>query len=248
MLKLMTEKLQRQNSTTSLPSATRTKRRTFRRKFSYSLKRKREKRTAVQEENESVTEIKEIQRDFERFLEVVKEDLSKKTEQLRAVQKSPSMSLNKKGYARLQLFMLYKYENMLDQFSRESVKSILNMSKKLEATENKELVGEYRKIIEKLKRRMKRIIDMTDKYSVVEIFEAINVLSETSDDLDETGKSEGDLKRRSAISVGEINKESVFLGHPPLLRKSSSPSGAVTAFRALSEHFAFMTKNYFPFY
>jgi len=240
----MSNKLQRRNSTTSLPSVTRPKRESLRRKFSYSLKRSKQKENGFKEDNESVAELRGIQKDFEKFLVVVKEDLSKKTDQLKTVQRSPNSSLNKKGCARLQLFMLYKYENMLDQFNRDSLKSILSLSKKVEAKESRELIGEYRKIIERMKRRMKRIIDMTDKYSVVEIFDAINILSETSDDLDDSGNNDIELKRRSAISVGEIVKDS-SPGQDK--RKKTSSPGAVTTFRAISEHFAFLTKNYLHF-
>ena len=52
-----------------------------------------------------------------------------------------------------------------------------------------------------MKRRMKDMIDVTDKYAVVEIFDNINILNEASKDLDKLRHPEEDRARRSVVSL-----------------------------------------------
>ena len=63
------------------------------------------------------------------------------------------------------------------------------------------LTFQYSKSVSKMKRRMKDMIDVTDKYAVADIFDSINILNEASKDLDSLDSSQN-TSRRSVVSLG----------------------------------------------
>ena len=64
-----------------------------------------------------------------------------------------------------------------------------------------DLTFQYSKSVSKMKRRMKDMIDVTDKYAVADIFDSINILNEASKDLDSLDCSLS-TTRRSVVSLG----------------------------------------------
>ena len=103
-----------------------------------------------------------------------------------------------------------------------------------------------------MKRRMKDMIDVTDKYAVVEIFDNINILNEASKDLDKLRHPEGeDRARRSVVSlmsvpdVEEGVRKADVLSSPETSSKSSSGHDTnVRTLRSLSDHLCVLRKTY----
>lgn len=277
MLKLMTKKLTRHGSTLSLPSQTErvkgTGKERLRQRLSYSLKRARGR--VLRESNRlggdscnfqnnadspHFQEIKNVHLEFEKFLNVVQDDLNNKLETLKKFKGNENVNLHDKSYASLQIFMLYKYADILRHFRSVSMKSANNICKNL-GNKNQEkdeiqLVDQYKTILMKMKRRMKRMIDISEKYAVIEMFDTINMLTTASEDLNLSLSSEHDQHIRYTMSLGDLSQES-SLGVEMSTRKtshcssSSSESSVVSSrrvsgntFRSLTDHFSVLTKNY----
>ena len=56
-------------------------------------------------------------------------------------------------------------------------------------------------VLEKMKRRMKQIIDVSEKYAVIELFIIMNAISEKSDDLDLSSSLKDSKDRRLTQSL-----------------------------------------------
>jgi len=281
MLKLMEMKLHRplspispslsllrQPSTTSLPgkkSANRERQHKLR--LSYSLKRiKGRKPSRVEQASlpEEYLHLRKVNSDFEQFLDVVLEDLKVKSENLRKFKASETSNMHDKSYATLQIFMLQKYSNRIQNFKTVSVQSIERICEAHREPESSQvvaiLVEKYSKVLGKMKRRMKHMIDVSEKYAVVEIFDTINILNEVSKDLDSTANCD---QRRSIISLGDLHNTSLDCPFSSLdnpTRKSSESSmssgsssgtqtdekirGRTKTLRSLSDHLCVLRKTY----
>ena len=100
------------------------------------------------------------------------------------------------------------------------------------------------------------MIDVTDKYAVVEIFDNINILNEASKDLDKLRHPEEDRARRSVVSLmsvpdGDVEdgvrKADVQAFSSPETPYKSSSSGHdtnVRTLRSLSDHLCVLRKTY----
>ena len=225
MLKLMEMKLHRplspfspqlsrQPSTSSLPGKKPASReRQHKMRLSYSLKRiKKRKASRVEQASlpEEYQHLRKMNTDFEQFLNVVLDDLSIKLSNLMQFRTSETTNMHDKSYATLQIFMLQKYSARIHNFKTVSVQSIENICQAHREHEDPHagarLVEKYSKVLGKMKRRMKHMIDVSEKYAVVEIFDTINILNEVSKDLDSTANCD---QRRSVISLGDLNYPSL---------------------------------------
>ena len=105
-----------------------------------------------------------------------------------------------------------------------------------------------------MKRRMKDMIDVTDKYAVVEIFDNINILNEASKDLDKLRHPGEDQARRSVVSLmsepdGDVmdgvRKEVLASPSPETPCKTSSGHDTnARTLRSLSDHLCVLRKTY----
>jgi len=186
-------------------------------RLSYSLKRIRRRKKgdgasgsdslSLSQLPESYTDLKKIHSEFEQFLNVVVEDLSEKMENLQKYKNSDTVSAHDKNFVNLQLYMLVKYKNRIENFKTVSSRRVeticLAHNKKSSSDSVTDLVNKYSKAVSKMKRRMKDMIDVSDKYAVVDIFDTINILNEASKDLDSIDSSTLDKSRRSVVSLGD---------------------------------------------
>ena len=120
--------LVRQPSTVSLPSKRFSQQvgSLQKARLSYSLKtirRKRKVNNAAEAETvnlsqlpESYKDLKKIHSDFKQFLNVVVEDLAEKMEKLQIYKNCDTVSAHDKNFANLQMFMLTKYSNRIENF------------------------------------------------------------------------------------------------------------------------------------
>merc|ERR1719192_284096 len=160
------------------------------------------------------------------------------------------MSGGEKNFANLQMFMLTKYSNRIETFKTlqdQRVENICRAHNKQSSTDSgsvTNLVNKYSKSVSKMKRRMKDMIDVTDKYAVADIFDSINILNEASLDLDSLDSSLS-TTRRSAVSLGgdescpntstvSTRSDVTSLGQE---RKSKT-------LRSLSDHLAVLRRTY----
>jgi len=219
--------LVRQHSSSSLPGQRieRKKNQGFHRNrlFSHSFQRLRKRRKLTVESNtstnnknnnfgessdpcEDIDKLKRVHDEFEEFLNVVVDDLSEKVSKLRLYRsQETSNSVKERNFTSLQIYMLDKYRVRIEGFRRSSCASVDNifcLQSRDEQSDISNLVKKYNKAVSKMKRRMKDMIDVTDKYAVVEIIDNLNILNEASKDLVSMDTSDSDEKsRKSIISV-----------------------------------------------
>ena len=134
--------LVRQPSTTSLPAKRLSQNQVVslqKARLSYSLKRiKRRKKVNNPEEGETVSlsqlpdtygDLKRVHTDFKLFLNVVVEDLSEKMENLQKYKTSDSVAItgHERNFTNLQMYMLSKYSNRIENFKTVSDQRVENI-------------------------------------------------------------------------------------------------------------------------
>ena len=123
-----------------------------------------------------------------------------------------------------------------------------------------ETVFQYSKTVSKMKRRMKDMIDVTDKYAVVDIFDNINILNTASRDLDslqDPATAEADRARRSIVSlmsvpqggedndIVEVGPEVSEVSEDEIVKAPfSGPDTSARTLRSLSDHLCVLRKTY----
>ena len=108
-----------------------------------------------------------------------------------------------------------------------------------------------------MKRRMKDMIDVTDKYAVVDIFDNINILNTASRDLDslqDPATAEADRARRSIVSLMSVpqgDEDSDIAEVGPEVSEDeivkapfSGPDTSARTLRSLSDHLCVLRKTY----
>jgi len=189
--------------------------------------------------------------EFVKFLDVVSSDLALKAEKLKALKECANTKLNDKSYAGVQLFMLGQYSHRIARFREVSTASLQHISKKIEKdTDTQELIRKHTDILGKMKRRMKHIIDVSDKYAVENIFEGINLLKEMSEEM-EPAPPEKSVKMGKCKSMNSLHKLRSSISSEPDL-KENIPDGTnfqpktrkVNTLRSLTDHLTVLTKTY----
>jgi len=173
--------------------------------------------------------LKQSQEVFDQFLQIVEEDIQKKTKVLKSVKKSEQLSTNQKTYVSVQCFMLKCYLNRIKSFQQISDNSISGIcAEYCKDGRNDEKVGDlvnkHVDALEKMKRRMKHILDVSEKYAVIDLFSAISALHEESDDLDPSESLKDSKDRRLTRSVTSFCNNTYRLPDSPSFSRVSSPS------------------------
>ena len=211
-----------------------------------------------------MTSLGVAQKEFELFTAAVLEDLEAKVASLKKFKASFTTSYHDRSYAALQIFMLQMYSSRIETFRSGSVKSIENICAMLEEGEPGEklnaCVETFHCGLSKMKTRMKHMIDVSDKYAVVEIFDTINILNKVSLEIDCENQSGSTM--HSFVSLGNITAaESPPLSpHDLATRKSSESSVASSTsygstceerpmtnaktLKSLSDHVCVLSKTY----
>ena len=95
-----------------------------------------------------------------------------------------------------------------------------------------------------MKRRMKDMIDVTDKYAVADIFDSINILNEASKDLDSLDSSHSSA-RRSVVSLGgEESSQNISTISTTSDVTSLGQQRKSKTLRSLSDHLAVLRRTY----
>jgi len=189
--------------------------------------------------------------EFVKFLDAVSSDLAAKIAKLKLLKESSNTKLNDKSYAGVQLFMLGQYSHRISRFREVSTTSLENISRKIEKDENMfELMKRHNDILGKMKRRMKHIIDVSDKYAVENIFEGINLFREMSEQMEHV-PHEKSMKMGKCKSMNSLFKNQTSVESEPDM-KENLPNGTnyqpkpkkINTFRSLTDHLTVLTKTY----
>ena len=159
---------------------------------------------------QSYPQLEKINTDFTEFGCVVKRDLDDKTVILMKLREDKKSTRLDKNYARIQLFMLNQYNQRLTKFNFLYQQSLLKMSKRYLCGEDlTDMVRIHGNIVVKMKRRLKMMIDVTEKYVDVEVIEAVNQMKNFCHDLDSMNLSHSKLSSslHSLDCLPEVNSD-----------------------------------------
>lgn len=145
-------------------------------------------------------ELGKAQAEFEKFVKVIEDDLKVKVDKMKTFKKTESSGRSDKNYATLQLFMLSKYMNRVSRFKEVNAKSLEVIQELFDKKEMvDDLVANHILDVSKMKRRMKHILDVSEKYSVIDT--NFNVPDNFLDDVDSDKVS-----KTSSVSLQNLEK------------------------------------------
>ena len=170
--------------------------------------------------------LRKAQTDFEQFLIMVRKDLKTKSESLKKLKTCETSNRSDKSYASVQLFMLSQYKHRMNKFENVSRKSIENISMKNHSDiKVDDLVSKHINILVKMKRRMKHMIDVSEKHAVVDMFDTVNSMKELCGEMDPFKHDKESRLCKSMLSLDTIQEDSSF----------SSGTGSGTDSKAMSK-------------
>lgn len=209
------------------------------------------------------------------LLSAIATDLLEKRKDIKAVRRDAGKCLSKseKSLASVQLYLYTKYILRIEEFRRIGEASIEKMAFKwAEGEDISDRLLKHQAVLRKIQRRMKALMDVTDKYSVGNIFTGLGLLAEINQQLGEEGPRSGLQRLRSCSermenewlddsdqSVGEIKSRGSLMDSRTSMSSSFSNSstgesearspGVVPRRRLLSFHcvadtVAVLTKSY----
>ena len=217
-------------------------------------------------EHEQISKLRKDHDLFEEFLNMVSSDLKEKIEKQKLFKGN-----DKNTYSDIQLFMLTKYENRIERFRQVSRINLVNIISVVGDKENMdqgditEHIKKHVEAIDKMKRRSKQILDISDKYAVEDIFDNINLVNECSTNLQprsSTSSARASLGMRkwtsdSQMEARETPVEVMVRDQAAVAREvkalSAKSAGAGSSARlhskrsallSLTDHLAVLTKTY----
>jgi len=150
---------------------------------------------------EEYPELAVTHQDFLLLLSVIASDLLVKRRDIKAARDTGKMlSKSEKSLATVQLYLYTKYLLRINEFRRIGEVSIEKMASKwVEGEDISDMLLKHQAVLRKIRRRMKALMDVTDKYSVGNIFTGLGLLAEVNQQLGEEGPGIG-LQRLSSCS------------------------------------------------
>ena len=203
----------------------------------------------------SYPELQKINADFTEFSCVVKRDLEDKTVVLMNLKEDKWSTRSDKSYARIQLFMMNQYIKRLSRFDFLHQQSLLKMSKRyLRGEDLTDMVRVHGNIVTKMLRRMKMMMDVTEKYVDSEAMDAVHQMKTFCQNLDSRylSASKFSSSLHSLDGLPEVNKDfaeftlswrskslSDFMS-PDLDQKGKRKRDT---FRSVTDHFSIISKS-----
>ena len=196
----------------------------------------------------SFPKLQRIESEFHPFLTTVRSDLIEKSTTLKSLRERKDSNKLDKNHANVQLFMIQQYSQRLEQFDFLCKQSLLKLSQRFLCGEELEAkVEKHISILTKMKRRMKMILDVSEKYVTLEMAEAVDQMKEFCDELTR-------IQTKSALSSSLNNvleEKDVFA----LSWRSRSLSDSLSAdserqvpkrntIKSITEHLQIMTKTF----
>ena len=203
----------------------------------------------------SYPELQKINADFTEFSCVVKRDLDDKIVVLMNLKEDKWSTRSDKSYARIQLFMMNQYVKRLSRFDFLHQQSLLKMSKRyLRGEDLTDMVTVHGNIVTKMLRRMKMMMDVTEKYVDSEAMDAVHQMKTFCQNLDSRylSASKFSSSLHSLDGLPEVNKD---FAEFTLSWRSKSLSDSLSpdldekgkrkrdTFRSVTDHFSIISKS-----
>ena len=216
-------------------------------------------------------ELEQLQNEFESFLSVVNQDIEAKTEYWSVLKKgeverrASRGKLGRRGkkletYASIQRFMLRRYSKRISRFLKASVESLRRIcevcSSEGERERAEELIDTHVHILVKMKRRLKHMMDVSDKYFLTDLADTLDLLGQATSELAHPMEESyvGGTSSCSSISdLSTCSSSYLSLSSPSISYiSSSSSSSSSTAphqpklrpFRSLLDQLIVLGKTY----
>jgi len=178
-------------------------------------------------------ELAKTQEEFEKFVKVIEDDLRVKTDRMKTFKKAETVARKDKNYASLQLFMLAKYMNRVNRFKEVNAKSLDAIQEEVEKKDGSvekigDLVATHVLEVSKMKRRMKHILDVSEKYAVIDT-DINNVPDNFLDDIDTdkvsktSSMSLQNLEKRNSMDSNSSDEDFSLASGSPHSSPGSSP-------------------------
>jgi len=231
--------------------------------------RKRQHNNQVFSTVTSLEELEQLQNEFESFLGVVNQDIEAKTEYWSALKKgegerwSSSREIGLLGkkletYASIQRFMLRRYSKRISRFQAASIESERRICEvyrsEWDRGEAEVLIERHMHILVKMKRRLKHMMDVSDKYFLTDLLDTLHLLGQATSELappmeeNYMGSSPS-----SCSSFDDLSTSTSYLSlSSPSISYISSSSSSTTAphrpklrpFRSLLDQLLVLGKTY----
>ena len=213
-------------------------------------------------------ELEQLQSEFESFLGVVDQDIEVKSEYWSALKKGEavwesSREIGPRGkkletYASIQSFMLRRYSKRISKFRRASVESQRRICEvySLSESEAEVLIERHMHILVKMKRRLKHMMDVSDKYFLTDLVDTLHLLGQATSELAPPIELERYMDSSSSCSSFDNLSTStsyLSLSSPSISYISSSSSSSSAAaphhlklrpFRSLLDQLVVLGKTY----
>merc|ERR1712024_150425 len=214
-------------------------------------------------------ELEQLQNEFESFLSVVNQDIEAKTEYWSVLKKgeverrASRGELGRRGkkletYASIQRFMLRRYSKRISRFLKASVESLRRIcevcSSEGERERAEELIDTHVHILVKMKRRLKHMMDVSDKYFLTDLADTLHLLGQATSELAPPIELERYMSSPSSCSsFDDLSTSTSYLSlSSPSISYISSSSASSTApphpklrpFRSLLDQLVVLGKTY----
>ena len=194
--------------------------------------------------------LKKYQTDFLQFLVMVRIDLMTKADCLKKIKTSQNLSRSDKSYALVHSFMLNQYMlrlTKLEDLCKKSINEICRAHHSGDAVEA--LIAKHLEVLVKMKRRMKQMIDVSEKYVVVDMFDTANDMKDLCDEMETrmgVVNKESKLCKSTLSLEDELEEESPGRAVAECMSKTMEayPERRKKTFRALAEHLIVITKAF----
>jgi len=193
------------------------------------------------------SDLKNSQEDFENFISEVSNDLMRKIAQLKAMKHNQNVPWTERSYASVQIIMLNQYVHRIKRFKVLSNNSLETMAKAVKVeTKMKTLTAKHIDMLGKFKRRLKHMLDVTEKHVAVNML-TINVLHQRIQEDDLLSQSLKEKKQESkqhesSIAVQRSISETEENSEDAAFKRLKRPR--LNSFRSISDHLTVLSKTY----
>ena len=184
--------------------------------------------------------LKSSQSMFDQFTAAVEEDIKIKLNLLESTRLNMELSSNQKTFVNVQIMMLKCYSNRVKSFQKVSVNPISKICKEYSKDERDDgtigyLVKKHIQGLVKMKRRMKQILDVSEKYAVIDLLDKGKVVDEQKINLNLStrGKDNEDKSQ----SVPPFNSYKYFGFDSPSFLRKHLPENSSPIFDGRNRHF-----------
>jgi len=198
--------------------------------------------------------LEESQSDFEQFLLMVRIELMTKTEGLRKIKLNNKSSRMDRSCALVNLFILTQYTTRMNKFDEICKKSLEDICRKYRLGEEVDsYVAKHLSVLVKMKRRMKHMLDVSEKCVVVEMIDTANDIKDWFEEMESIEAIEEKEPRlsKSTMSIeAEPDEERPRPRNSVSECLSSSMEGSPSTtrqrrtFKTISEHVIVITKSF----